>query len=538
MPQKKKKKSKKNKMPKKASETISSKTSNGTKNGNKAQVSKPDHSTLCLTMIVKNEKKIMKRCLDSFLHPVTGKSILDFVSICDTGSSDELDPRPIIKQWGIDHNVPTKIHNEPFKNFSYNRSLSMKLAKESFPQADYLFLCDADMMLVIPDEYKPVKLSAGSYMIKQFNNQIEYYNTRLLSTKFEFKCVGVTHEYWDGPGGKMKFPGPHELKYDDRQDGGCKSEKFVRDRKLLLRGLLNPNEREDIKMRYCFYLAQSYRDLGKYKESIKWYLNRIARGGFSEEVFYSYFQIGACYENLYNQAKSRAENAPGRKTTTDLARDVHIAKLYEETDGVDWLENIDELENFVYLTQDHYNPLINPKKAIGLLVDRYFSMAIYYYMKGWEYRPTRTESLYAACKLYRLRGDNHQAMLLALKGRGIKKPDDMLFVDYHVYKYLFLHEISINSFYTNYRDLGKRTCERLIKMKDEIPWRIYVTAISNYKHYDPSMNKKSNDEIYEKVTGKPKPKAPVAKNNKGVTGPVATEVPAASNGKGMTGSAE
>ncbi len=221
----------------------------------------------------------------------------------------------------------------------------------------------------------------------------------------------------------------------------------------------------------------------------------------------------------------------------DLARDAEIGLLYEKTDGVKWLSDVDKLEKLVNLTQDRYNPLINPKKALELISEQYFSMAIYYYMKGWEFRPTRTESLCAACKLYRLRGDNYQALLLAIKGNGIKKPNDMLFVDYHVYNYLFLHEISINSFYVKeYKNFGKRTCVRLIKMKDDIPIRIYKTAISNYKHYDHSLEGKSDDEIYNLIEDKPKskPTAPVNTDIKGITKPDVIYAPVTSNSKGDT----
>ena len=49
-------------------------------------------------MIVKNESKIIERCLDS------AKSIIDFVSICDTGSSDGTPE--LIENWCKENSIP------------------------------------------------------------------------------------------------------------------------------------------------------------------------------------------------------------------------------------------------------------------------------------------------------------------------------------------------------------------------------------------------------------------------------------------------
>ncbi len=46
--------------------------------GNEQVKSVKEEKKLCLCMIVKNESRIMERCLNAT------KSIVDFVSICDT----------------------------------------------------------------------------------------------------------------------------------------------------------------------------------------------------------------------------------------------------------------------------------------------------------------------------------------------------------------------------------------------------------------------------------------------------------------------
>jgi hypothetical protein len=108
---------------------------------------------------------------------------------------------------------------------------------------------------------------------------------------FPWTCKGVTHEYWDG----TTEPLSKEICYiDDRNDGGCKSDKFERDAKLLEQGL----KEEPKNIRYMFYLAQTYHSLGRWKDSIAMYKRRIEGGGWYEEVWYSHYMIAQSYLSL------------------------------------------------------------------------------------------------------------------------------------------------------------------------------------------------------------------------------------------------
>jgi tetratricopeptide (TPR) repeat protein len=104
-------------------------------------------------------------------------------------------------------------------------------------------------------------------------------------------CRGVTHEYWDGPSAAL----PKEVAWiDDRNDGGCKSDKFERDIRLLESGL----EEDPTNGRYMFYLAQTYHSVGRFKDSIAMYKKRIKTGGWFEEIWYSHYMIAQCYLSL------------------------------------------------------------------------------------------------------------------------------------------------------------------------------------------------------------------------------------------------
>lgn len=256
--------------------------------------------TICYTAIFKNESKNVYRCLNALLN------IIDFVSICDTGSTDNT--VDLIYQWGKEHNIPVVVHSGDihlFKNFGYNRSLSFNMAVQSFPHADYALVLDADMVLKIEDNWKIDKntLSSPCYLLKQKNCSIEYWNTRLLSMKYNWICYGVTHEYWGCDNVLIKDK-LYSLWIDDIGDGGCKDNKIERDIKLLTDGIHDPNENTDLKTRYKYYLAQTYNDAGQYKNAISMYNNRILDGGWNEEVYMSKYKIGKCYKSLNKYDKS------------------------------------------------------------------------------------------------------------------------------------------------------------------------------------------------------------------------------------------
>ena len=245
---------------------------------------------ICLNMIVKNESKIIERLMLSVLP------LIDSYCICDTGSTDNT--VELIVSFFEKHNIPGIIVNEPFRDFGYNRTFALK-ACNGLANADYILLMDADMKLRINPslniaEFKKT-LTQGAYYIYQGSDTFFYKNVRLLRNDPEYSYWGVTHEFVKTTPGTVYIEiERNRLFIDDIGDGGAKSDKFERDVRLLLKGL-EDNPGND---RYTFYLANSYRDAGMYKEAIQRYEERIKLGGWHEEVWHSYYSIGKCYQSL------------------------------------------------------------------------------------------------------------------------------------------------------------------------------------------------------------------------------------------------
>lgn len=241
---------------------------------------------IALILMVKNESKILERCLKSV------EGLVDAYCITDTGSADTT--CDIAKEFLKTHEGC--LTTCEWKDFGTNRTISVQsaqtyLAKKGWDLKEtYGLLLDADMEFEA-GTLKDQTLGDVGYTIVQKAGTLVYPNCRLIRLDYPWTCKGVTHEYWDGP---TKPLGQDICWIDDRNDGGCKADKFERDARLLEKGLAD----EPDNVRYMFYLAQTYHSLGRWKDSIRLYKKRIHSGGWYEEVWYSHYMIGQCYLSL------------------------------------------------------------------------------------------------------------------------------------------------------------------------------------------------------------------------------------------------
>lgn len=242
--------------------------------------------TICLNMIVKNETKTIQRLLESVVH------IIDCYCICDTGSTD--DTPAIIHQYFKEKNIPGKFIFHEFQNFSYNRNYALKMCMN---MSDYILLLDADMILQTYNLHwnKEQLGKYDVYYLFQGNDTYFYKNVRIVRNHKDLSYIGATHEYISFPSNFSACEvARKELFILDLGDGGAKENKFERDIILLSAEI----EREPINMRSHFYLANSYFDIGEFEKAIPIYLKRIQLGGWIQEIWYSYYRIGLCYQKL------------------------------------------------------------------------------------------------------------------------------------------------------------------------------------------------------------------------------------------------
>ncbi len=234
-----------------------------------------EKKTICLNMIVKNEKDVITRCLESV------KPIIDYWVIVDTGSTDGT--QDVIKEYMKD--IPGELHERPWKNFEHNRNEALELARD---KADYCLIMDADDLLTYEPGFALPEMTCGGYRLWIKYGGSSYQRYQFIQTKLPWKWVGVMHEVLtcDVPFSSQTMNG---IKYLV-STGGARSkdpQKFHKDAEVLAKAVIEePNN-----TRYMFYLAQCYRDAGEYEKSLEWYRKRIERGGWPEEVFWSMIQV-------------------------------------------------------------------------------------------------------------------------------------------------------------------------------------------------------------------------------------------------------
>jgi glycosyltransferase involved in cell wall biosynthesis len=244
-----------------------------------------------LILMVRNEEKILQRCLEAV------EGAVDAFCIHDTGSTDKT--LEIAKEF-----LQTRkgcITTSVWQNFGYNRTASFQAARDYVATTGwdlattYGILLDGDMVLQV-GTLRSETLTDIGYTLIQKGGALEYPNCRLVRMDHPWRCKGVTHEYWDGHANSL----PKSVAWiDDRNDGGCKSDKFERDARLLEDGL----KAEPDNVRYMFYLAQTYHSLGRLHDAIALYKKRVKAGGWVEEEWYSLYMIGQSWLTLGDPIK-------------------------------------------------------------------------------------------------------------------------------------------------------------------------------------------------------------------------------------------
>jgi glycosyltransferase involved in cell wall biosynthesis/predicted GH43/DUF377 family glycosyl hydrolase len=228
--------------------------------------------TIALCMMVRNEEPILERCLSSV------RPLIDSWVVCDTGSTDKT-PEVVARAL---KGLPGELHRTSWVDFGSNRSELMELARGA---ADYLLLIDADM--TVRSQGPLPALSADAYLLRETGG-LDFGVLRMVRGDRHWWYEGSTHEHI-ATDGRYSQEVLDELLIEHHADGSARRDKLLRDAGLLKRDI----RRDPSNPRPVFYLAQTYRDLGRVDLAIEHYRRRVEMGGWDEEVFYSALQQGA-----------------------------------------------------------------------------------------------------------------------------------------------------------------------------------------------------------------------------------------------------
>ena len=234
-------------------------------------------SSICLNMIVRNERSVMKRCLESVLPWI------DAWVVVDTGSSDGTQEvvREVLKD------LPGALYERPWVDFSYNRTEALKLAK---PWGDFALFIDADEELIVEKNFCWPDLQKMIYVTRVHLKELSAYRELLVDNRYDWYWEGVLHEqiYCRA---LINECGVIENAYNLSHPDSFRNldrEKFRKDADLLKKGLM----KEPANSRYVFYLAQTLAAMGSWEEALGYYALRSRMGGGERRFINLFIELG------------------------------------------------------------------------------------------------------------------------------------------------------------------------------------------------------------------------------------------------------
>ncbi len=242
--------------------------------------------SVCLNMIVKNESKVIRRCLNSV------KGLIDYWVIVDTGSTDGT--QSIINE--TLKGIPGELYERPWKNFEHNRNEALELA---YPKAKNLLFIDADEVFKPSKTFSLGTLDKDIFLINvQLPSGTIFQRQFMVGTKIKWFWKGVVHEqvYTDVKSTTHRFieDGYIYANDDGGRTGTDSRVKFLKDAEVLEEAL----KTDPRNSRYVFYLANSYSNARESQLALKQYEKRALMGGWDQEVYYSLYSIGRIQREL------------------------------------------------------------------------------------------------------------------------------------------------------------------------------------------------------------------------------------------------
>jgi tetratricopeptide (TPR) repeat protein len=336
--------------------------------------------TICLNMIVRDESKIIIDTLENLCSYIN----FDYWVICDTGSLD--DTKEKIIEFFEKKDISGELIEHEWKDFAHNRTLALDAA---YNKTDYLFLFDADD--TITGDFKlPTDLSKDKYLCKFGTDSFSYNRPNLLSNRKKWKFIGVLHEFLSNIepiNGEELINGDYHIEIGVHGARANNPNKYLDDALLLEKAFITEDENgNDLKNRYAFYCAQSYKDCGKLEKSIEWYLKVLELDNWSQEKYYSCLQLGYLYFKLNEEDK--AIKILSRASEYDCERIDCIAVLMSHyySEGNHLLVNALYNKYKNYSSYNYENKLFLNKKA-WIEFEYYNSISAYYvhdYISGYN----------------------------------------------------------------------------------------------------------------------------------------------------------
>lgn len=246
--------------------------------------------TIGLSIIVKNESKVIERMLNSVYQ------VLDYYCVVDTGSTDGT--QEIVKKFFEEKGIPGEVIEHEWVNFQDARNKAMECVKD---KVDYAVWIDADEQLMLDKNFsinvfkKSLSQYDGANVMIHYGGQ-NYYRMQFYKTTKPWRWYGPVHEVLvcDEEHRVGIAEGMGVLVTPDGNSWTSETiqQKYEGHAKILEEYVANDPKKDP---RWVFYLAQSYRDAQtpeNREKALYWYEKRMTMtNGYWEEIYFSALMV-------------------------------------------------------------------------------------------------------------------------------------------------------------------------------------------------------------------------------------------------------
>lgn len=240
-------------------------------------------------MIVKNEERDLPKCL------MTIQNVVDGLVIMDTGSTDATE-RVTKSVWGkpLVYETYTGASKQDesgdWKLWDFGKARNQFVERiEAMENVDYLIWFDADDTLLTPNNLKKAfYLSNWSVFGMMVESGMKWVHHRAWKTKLGIHFGGRIHEY-PVIANHSTFILEDVIIHHDAAAGVGEDSNQRNLRILEAEFNENPNDG-----RTAFYLANTHKDAGRFKEAIPYYAARLKEVGYWDEWMFTYLYKARC----------------------------------------------------------------------------------------------------------------------------------------------------------------------------------------------------------------------------------------------------
>jgi glycosyltransferase involved in cell wall biosynthesis len=251
------------------------------------------------SIIVKNEEKIIQRCLDCV------SLFADEIVVVDTGSTDKTkeiaERHPKVRLFDSEH-FSASTHYSEF-SFSIAKNEALKQCK-----GKWVVWFDADDFIDEENAKKIRNLAINTNEVCLFTFTIKYgplifEHCRMLrnGNKIWFDEGHSVHEYLNTSG----YPNYSNRDIEIIHLPGIKEVPSGMRNIAIMENDYNKRGMDD--QRTLFYLANGYRESGRYEDAIEFYKKYLMKSEWAEERFFARYFTAQSYKSIGNIDKARKE---------------------------------------------------------------------------------------------------------------------------------------------------------------------------------------------------------------------------------------